>query len=140
MRDVVVISACDLVKPLEVLVIRHEFIDPMHGFLRVHVIRKRIFFDLDKRLKYAEEGIDIAEIKMQHHLLAIQSLDVNSIIGSIEPLLVYFLDIREGDAEVVEGLVLECLGAHVIEGFVLVAGVEDYEALGSDCDAALDYC
>ena len=71
MRDIVVVPACDLVQPLEVLVIGHEFVNPMHGFLGVDVIRKSILFDLDKGLEDAEEGIDIAEIKMKHHLLAI---------------------------------------------------------------------
>lgn len=32
LRDIIVIPACDLVEPLQILIIRHELVDPMHRF------------------------------------------------------------------------------------------------------------
>jgi hypothetical protein len=43
------------------------------------------------------------------------------------------------DAEIVESLVTECFGTHMIKVFVLMAGMEDDEALFSNAYTSLDH-
>lgn len=138
--DVVIIPACDLVEPLQVFVIGHVLVDPQQGLLRTDVITEGISLDLDKSLKHCQEGIGILAIEVKHHLPPVFSLDVDCVMGGVEPLLVDLAHIGEGDVEVVEGFVLKGLNAHVVKGFVPMGRAEDDVAFLIDGDEALHHC
>lgn len=93
LRDIIVIPACNLIEPLQILIIGHKLVNPMHWLLRVYVIGKRVLLDLDKGLKDGKEGVNIAEIEVKHHFLAILCLDVDCVVGGIESFFVDLLDV-----------------------------------------------
>ncbi len=65
LSDVIIISTCDFVEPLKILIIRHELIDPSQRLLRVHIVSQSVFLYFDKWFDAAQEIINISEIKMK---------------------------------------------------------------------------
>lgn len=115
LRNIVIIPACNLVEPLEILIVGHEFVDPKDWLARVHIVRKGILFDLDVLFHDGQEGVHIPEVEMEEHFLAVLGLDVDGVVIGIESLLVDLPDIAQGNVEIVEYLILERLYAHMIE-------------------------
>jgi len=64
LRYICVASACDLVEPLQVLKIRHKFIDPFDWLVSVQVVAVGIFLYWHRALNYAQESLDVLLVKV----------------------------------------------------------------------------
>lgn len=93
LRNIVIVPACNLVEPLQVLVVGHLFVDPLHGLARVDVVRERIFLYLDVLLNDGEEGVHVPQVEVEQHFLPVFRLYVNRIVGGVESFLIDFPDI-----------------------------------------------
>ena len=92
-----------LVKPLQILIVRNKFINPLHRLLRIDIVVIGIFLhphnildDWNKHIYvFFLRGLFllILSIEIEHYLLTIFCDDLKSIIRSIEPFFVDFADI-----------------------------------------------
>ena len=79
LRNIVIISTGYLVKPLQVLIVGHFFIDPLERFMRIQVVLVGIFLHLHILLHDVYEGIGIVEIEIEHDFLALTCFNIDCV-------------------------------------------------------------
>ena len=103
LRHVRIPSPCDLIEPLQVLVVGKQFVYPLRRFATGYVITVAIFFNSHTPLHGRDEAFDVPlkwvllpAVEIQQHFAAVFELELERAARGVEALPADFAKVGQG--------------------------------------------